>query len=79
MAECAASASASNTHKPSDSDMTTIADWEWRAEYLRGHARLLRQKASEFEDEAAKFDGLAEQAEYLVIYEREKANAQTSG
>ena len=44
-----------------------------------GHARLLRQKASEFEDEAAKFDGLAEQAEYLVIYEREKANAQTSG
>ena len=31
------------------------------------------------QDEAAKFDGLAEQAEYLVIYEREKANAQTSG
>lgn len=38
--------------------MTTKADWEFRAEYLRDHARYLRQQAAEFEKSADEYDCL---------------------
>jgi hypothetical protein len=43
--------------------MTSAADWKFRMEFLRLQARYLRIKASEFENEAARYDNLADQSE----------------
>ena len=49
--------------------MTTKSDWAFRADFLKQQAEYLRKKAYEFECEAARYDGLADQAHYLANVE----------
>lgn len=55
--------------------MTTKADWEFRAKFLRQQAEYLDKKAGELQDEARRYRGLAEQADYLARQDVQEAMA----
>ena len=59
--------------------MTSQADWKFRADYLKQQARYLRLKAHDFECEASRYDGLAEQAKAMACFDLPPALAVTNG